>query len=112
MELSETRSKTSVSLFFGHIMTSNQIFQPTDPTTEQSALDTLQVLVRTIHADTSRDTVSADSIASLARDICSECMQTLKEPEKAQARAAMKVICVFAGADGEHDVLLQHSIVV
>ncbi|OJA09726.1 hypothetical protein AZE42_08802 [Rhizopogon vesiculosus] len=77
-----------------------EIFQPTDPTTEQSALDTLQVLVRTIHTDTSRESTSVDSIASLARDICNECMQTLKEPEKAQARAAMKVICVFAGADG------------
>ncbi|KAJ8590123.1 ARM repeat-containing protein [Rhizopogon salebrosus TDB-379] len=77
-----------------------EIFQPTDPITEQSALDALQVLVKTIHADTSRDTESEDSIASLARDICNECMQTLKEPEKAQARAAMKVICAFAVADG------------
>jgi DNA repair/transcription protein MET18/MMS19 len=39
-------------------------------------------------------------------------MQTLKEPEKAQARAAMKVICAFAVADGKHDALLQYFVVV
>ncbi|KAG0699928.1 RNAPII transcription regulator C-terminal-domain-containing protein, partial [Suillus ampliporus] len=77
-----------------------EIFQPTDPATEQSALDTLQVLVSTIHADKSPDTSSDDSITGLAREMCSECLQALKEPEKAQARAAMKVICAFAGVDG------------
>ncbi|KAG1876711.1 ARM repeat-containing protein [Suillus subalutaceus] len=77
-----------------------EIFQPTDPDTEHSALNTLQVLVRTMYADESQDAVSEDSITGLARDMCSECMQALKEPEKAQARAAMKVICAFARANG------------
>ncbi|KAG2141268.1 ARM repeat-containing protein [Suillus clintonianus] len=93
---------SAVSHEFGKKMWSSlklEIFQPTDPDTEQSALDTLQVLVRTIHADKSQDAVSEDSITGLARDMCNECMQALKEPEKAQARAAMKVICAFAGAD-------------
>ncbi|KAG2110359.1 ARM repeat-containing protein [Suillus discolor] len=77
-----------------------EIFQPTDPDTEHSALNTLQVLLRTMHADKSQDAVGEDSITGLARDMCSECMQTLKEPEKSQARAAMKVICAFARANG------------
>ncbi|KAG1887770.1 Dos2-interacting transcription regulator of RNA-Pol-II-domain-containing protein [Suillus subluteus] len=77
-----------------------EIFQPTDPDTEHSALNTLQVLVRTMYTDESQDAVSEDSITGLARDMCSECMQALKEPEKAQARAAMKVICAFSRANG------------
>ncbi|KAG2150264.1 Dos2-interacting transcription regulator of RNA-Pol-II-domain-containing protein [Suillus bovinus] len=77
-----------------------EIFQPTDPDTEHSALNTLQVLVRTMHADKSSDAVSEDSITGLARDMCSECIQALKEPEKSQARPAMKVICAFARANG------------
>jgi DNA repair/transcription protein MET18/MMS19 len=94
---------SAVSREFGKKIWSSlklEIFQPTDPDTENSALNTLQVLVKTMHADKSQDAVSEDSITSLARDMCSECIQTLKEPEKAQARAAMKAICAFARTNG------------
>ncbi|KAG1722321.1 Dos2-interacting transcription regulator of RNA-Pol-II-domain-containing protein, partial [Suillus paluster] len=70
----------------------SQYFRLTDPDTEQSALDTVQVLFRTIHADNFQDAVGEDCIMGLAQDI---------EPEKAQGRAVMKVICGFAGADGD-----------
>ncbi|KAG1780953.1 Dos2-interacting transcription regulator of RNA-Pol-II-domain-containing protein [Suillus placidus] len=94
---------SAVSREFGKKIWSSlklEIFQPTDPDTEHSALNTLQALVRTMHADQSQDAVHEDSITGLARDMCNECMQALKEPEKAQARAAIKVICAFARANG------------
>ncbi|KAG2747281.1 hypothetical protein P692DRAFT_20736558 [Suillus brevipes Sb2] len=94
---------SAVSREFGKKIWSSlkiEIFQPTDPDTENSALNTLQVLVRTLYADISQDAVTEDSITGLARDMCSECMQALKEPEKAQARAAMKVVCAIARTNG------------
>ncbi|KAG2068710.1 hypothetical protein BDR04DRAFT_1206804 [Suillus decipiens] len=94
---------SAVSQEFGKKIWSSlklEIFQPTDPDTEHSALNTLQVLVRTMHADKSQDAIGEDSITDLARGMCSECMQALKEPEKAPARAAMKVICAFTRANG------------
>lgn len=94
---------STVSREFGKKIWSSlkiEIFQPTDPDTENSALDTLQVLVRTLYADKPQDVVTEDSITGLARDMCSECMQALKEPEKAQARAAMKVLCAIARTNG------------
>ncbi|KAG1764825.1 ARM repeat-containing protein [Suillus occidentalis] len=94
---------SAVSREFGKKIWSSlkiEIFQPTDPDTENSALNTLQVLVRTLYADKPQDAVTEDSITGLARDMCSECMQVLKEPEKAQARAAMKVVCVIARTNG------------
>ncbi|KAI0258930.1 ARM repeat-containing protein [Gloeopeniophorella convolvens] len=68
-----------------------EIFQPTDPETEQEALNTTQVLIKTIYQD---NTVDAE-IDGLAKDACEECIQILKEPEKSQAKPAIKVLCAF-----------------
>lgn len=72
-----------------------QIFQPVDPETEEEALKTTQILVRTIYADEEAAVESNDDIQGLARDACTECINILKEPEKTQARAATKVLCAF-----------------
>ena len=68
-----------------------EIFQPTDPETEGEALKTTQVLIKTIYADDISDT----DLSGLAKDACAECIQILKEPEKSQAKPAIKVLCAF-----------------
>ncbi|KAF7308252.1 ARM repeat-containing protein [Mycena chlorophos] len=68
-----------------------EIFQPTDGLTEAEALTTLGTLVVTIHADDTQD----EEVQGLARDACEECIAILREPEKSQARAAIKVLCAF-----------------
>jgi DNA repair/transcription protein MET18/MMS19 len=68
-----------------------EIFQPTDPETEEEALQATQALIKTIYAD---EVTDAD-IDGLAKDACEECIQILKEPEKSQAKPAIKVLCAF-----------------
>lgn len=68
-----------------------EIFQPTDPETEEEALKATQVVIKTIYADEVTDV----EIDGLAKDACEECIQILKEPEKSQAKPAIKVLCAF-----------------
>jgi DNA repair/transcription protein MET18/MMS19 len=68
-----------------------EIFQPTDLETEVEALKSTQVLIKTIYADEVTDT----DLDGLAKDACEECIQILKEPEKSQAKPAIKVLCAF-----------------
>ena len=68
-----------------------EIFQPTDPETEEEALKATQVVIKTIYADEVTDA----EIDGLAKDACEECIQILKEPEKSQAKPAIKVLCAF-----------------
>ncbi|KAJ7066235.1 ARM repeat-containing protein [Mycena amicta] len=68
-----------------------EIFQPTDNLTETEALLTLCSLIVTIHKGDSQD----EDVQGLARDACEECIGILREPEKSQARAAIKVLCAF-----------------
>jgi DNA repair/transcription protein MET18/MMS19 len=70
-----------------------QIFQPIDPLTEEEALKTTQVLVKTIYAGEGGE--SSAEIQGLARDACEECVQVLREPEKSQAKPAIKILCAF-----------------
>ncbi|KAJ6481205.1 ARM repeat-containing protein [Mycena vitilis] len=68
-----------------------EIFQPTDNVTEEAALVAVQALVVTIHADDAQD----EDVQGLARDACEECIGILREPEKSQAKPAIKVLCAF-----------------
>ncbi|KAJ7625679.1 ARM repeat-containing protein [Roridomyces roridus] len=68
-----------------------EIFQPTDNLTEAAALSTTQILVTTIHAGDSQD----EDVQGLARDACEECIGILREPEKSQAKPAIKILCAF-----------------
>ena len=68
-----------------------EIFQPTDLETEGESLKTVQVLIKTIYTD---EVADAD-LDGLAKDACTECIQILKEPEKSQAKPAIKVLCAF-----------------
>ncbi|KAH9161567.1 ARM repeat-containing protein [Lactarius sanguifluus] len=68
-----------------------EIFQPTDPETEEEALKATQVVIKTIYADE----VTGAEVDGLAKDACEECIQILKEPEKSQAKPAIKVLCAF-----------------
>ena len=68
-----------------------EIFQPTDPETEEEALKATQTVIKTIYADKVADA----EIEGLAKDACEECIQILKEPEKSQAKPAIKVLCAF-----------------
>jgi DNA repair/transcription protein MET18/MMS19 len=72
-----------------------QVFQPVDPQAESDALNTIQVLVKTIYEDNNITSTSTDDIKGLAREASEECIQILKEPEKSQARPATKILCVF-----------------
>lgn len=70
-----------------------QIFQPTDSITEAESLRTTQVLIQTIYAD-SPDSESSH-VEGLAQEACEECVKILREPEKTQARPAIKILCAF-----------------
>ncbi|KAG6890017.1 hypothetical protein C0992_003362 [Termitomyces sp. T32_za158] len=74
---------------------SEQIFQPTDPLTEEEALKTTQALVETIYQHEEEAIESDDDVQGLARDVCEECIHILREPEKNQAKPAIKVLCAF-----------------
>ncbi|KAK7064893.1 MMS19 nucleotide excision repair [Favolaschia claudopus] len=69
-----------------------EIFQPTDIITEGIALVTIQALVKTIHSE---DDSQDEEMQGLARDACEECIGILREPEKSQAKPAIKVLCAF-----------------
>ncbi|KAJ7227826.1 RNAPII transcription regulator C-terminal-domain-containing protein [Mycena haematopus] len=69
-----------------------EIFQPTDTATEEVALATIQALVVTIHAE---DDAQDEDLEGLAHDVCEECISILREPEKSQAKPAIKVLCAF-----------------
>ncbi|KIK61642.1 hypothetical protein GYMLUDRAFT_996292 [Collybiopsis luxurians FD-317 M1] len=71
-----------------------EIFQPTDPITEEFALRTTQDLVKTIYAEQLSGGSDGDMVG-LAQDACEECMTILREPEKSQAKPAIKVLCAF-----------------
>lgn len=72
-----------------------QIFQPIDTETEEGALVAIQVLVKTIYAEEEAAVESDEDIQGLARNVCEECINILKEPEKSQAKPATKVLCAF-----------------
>ncbi|KAF8825853.1 hypothetical protein HHX47_DHR6000662 [Lentinula edodes] len=68
-----------------------EIFQPTDSITEEFALKTTQDLVKTIYTSQTADGTDND-IEGLARDACEECIAILREPEKSQAKPAIKIL--------------------
>ncbi|KJA28181.1 hypothetical protein HYPSUDRAFT_130307 [Hypholoma sublateritium FD-334 SS-4] len=72
-----------------------EIFQPVDAETEEEALKTTQVLVKTIYLDEEAAVEQNEDVQGLARDACEECINILKEPEKSQARPATKILCAF-----------------
>ncbi|KAF8623217.1 hypothetical protein AX15_006454 [Amanita polypyramis BW_CC] len=72
-----------------------EIFQPTDLITEQEALKTVQELIKTIYLPEESSLENDEDIQGLAREACSECIQILEEPEKSQAKPAIKIICAF-----------------
>ncbi|PBK99659.1 ARM repeat-containing protein [Armillaria gallica] len=73
-----------------------EIFQPTDTITSDMALTCTQSLVKTIYSTDSRTEDEAETdIEGLAQDACEECIKILREPEKSQARPAIKVLCAF-----------------
>jgi DNA repair/transcription protein MET18/MMS19 len=62
--------------------------------------------VNTIYSDEASSTQEgasedADELAGLAKDVCTECVEILREPEKSLARPANKVICAFLATTGE-----------
>lgn len=74
----------------------SQIFQPVDPVTEEAALRTTQVLIQTLYSNPEVDSQLEEAdIQGLAKEACEECIQILREPEKSQAKPAIKVLCAF-----------------
>jgi DNA repair/transcription protein MET18/MMS19 len=69
------------------------VFQPTDPITEKEALKTVEVLVKIIHAN--EDQEKLDDIQGFGREVCEECIQILREPERSLAKPAIKILCAF-----------------
>ena len=53
-----------------------------DEITENMALDTTEVLIRTIYSKQAEVNTSAKGLAT---EICEECLDLLREPEKSQA---------------------------
>jgi DNA repair/transcription protein MET18/MMS19 len=78
-------------------LSEDQIFQPTDSSTQRDALGALGSLIITIYADA--DFESTSDVQGVAKDICAECAETLREPERSQAAHAVKVVsCLLRGA--------------
>lgn len=55
----------------------------------------MQSLIKVIYSPEGSSLDSDVDIGGLARDACDECIQILKEPEKSQAKPAIKVLCAF-----------------
>ena len=74
-----------------------------NPEIEAEALKTTQVLIRTIYGskETSEDT--SETLSGLAKEICDECLELMKEPEKSQAIPASKVMASLIGTTGKYD---------
>lgn len=75
-----------------------EIFQPVDVETEDSAILAAQVLVKTIYGD---QDVQIDGFKGFAKGITQECLDILKQPEKSQARHAIKTICALLSTTRE-----------
>ena len=69
-----------------------EIFQPVDVETEDGALVATQVLMKTLYES---QEVQVDDIEGLAKEITQECLDILKQPEKSQARHAIKTTCAL-----------------
>ena len=69
-----------------------EIFQPVDAETEDGALLATQVLVKTIYGG---QDVQIDDIKGFAKSVTQECLDILKQPEKSQARHAIKTTCTL-----------------
>ncbi len=63
--------------------------------TEEKALKTFQVLIQTIYSAAEEGQDDDATIEGLAKDASDECMEILGEPEKSQAKHAIKVLCAF-----------------
>ena len=55
----------------------------------------MQVLIKTIYSSEEGENKAGEDIEGLAKDACEECIQILREPEKSQAKPAIKVMCAF-----------------
>ena len=86
-----------------------QIFQPTDIETEGNAFETTQVLINTIYNASAEDLRESEEIEGLAKEICEECLDVLREPEKSQAKPAVKVIGTLAGSARTHSNIISPS---
>ena len=69
-----------------------QVFQPTNIVIGEEALQAFQAVVKTIHTANS---VVHQEPQGFAYEVCEECIHVLQEPEKSQAKPAMKVICAL-----------------
>lgn len=78
-----------------------EIFQPTDPITAGLALTCTQDLVKTIYDESADGKEDDADVEGLAREACEECVKILREPEKSQARPAIKVLCAFMSTTRE-----------
>lgn len=77
--------------------------------TEEKALKTTQVLIQTIYSANSSEGGDVAEIEGLAKDACEECLQILREPEKSQAKHAIKVLCAFMSTTRAHSSRLRFS---
>ena len=80
-----------------------EIFQPVDVETEDSALLATQVLVKTIYEG---QDIQIDGIGGFAKSVAQECLDILKQPEKSQARHAIKTICTLLSTTRKWDTLV------
>lgn len=58
-------------------------------------MKTFQVLIQTIYSAAKEEQNDDAAIEGLAKDASDECMEILGEPEKSQAKHAIKVLCAF-----------------
>jgi DNA repair/transcription protein MET18/MMS19 len=72
------------------------MFHPTDPSTEAAALNALKVLVKTILTNCDKLEDDRGEMTVLVDVACNDCVHALREPEKSQAKLAIKVICAFS----------------
>ena len=72
-----------------------------NPEIEAEALNTTQILIRTIYGPKESSEDTSETLSGLAKEICDECLELMKEPEKSQAIPASKVMASLIGTTGK-----------
>lgn len=54
---------------------------------------TVQALIKTLYSDADQPDEEAEGMRGLIIDICDECADILREPDRSQSKAALKIVC-------------------
>jgi DNA repair/transcription protein MET18/MMS19 len=62
----------------------------------------VQTLIKTIYSDSTKQDEEAEGMKGLITDICDECADMLREPDRSQSKAAIKIVCSLLQTTSEY----------